>query len=106
MLASPQRLSAIDRLLTSVFLELPASASLPPLLNSSESLPSFLSLPLNASCTDGPVVQASIPAFRTVLLLIGFRILALEGASCPELAGRMPACFAVLARPSKGASPL
>lgn len=71
--APPLRLSAIDRLLaSSVFLRLP-------LPGSPDSLASSLSLPLNAACTDGPVVQASIPAFPTVLLLIGFWVLALEG---------------------------
>lgn len=77
LLPLPQGLSAIDRLLaSSVSLQLPALASLPPLPGSLESLAFFLSLPLNAACTDGPVVQASIPAFMP--LLIGFWILALE----------------------------
>lgn len=80
ILPLPQRLSAIDRLLaSSVFLQLPAPASLPPLLGSPESLAFILSLPLNAACTDGPVIWVSIPAFRTMPLLIGFWILALQG---------------------------
>lgn len=88
LLPLPQRLSAIDRLLaSSVFLQLPAPASLPPLLGAPESLAFFLSLPLNAACTDGPVVQASIPAFTP--LLIGFWTLALEG---PPIQNSLEGC--------------
>lgn len=86
MLPLPQRLSAIDSCRLPpcssgfrVLLRLPAPAALPPLLGSPESLAFFLSAPLDAACTDGPVVQASIPAFCTMLLLIGSRIPALEG---------------------------
>lgn len=80
MLPLPQRLSAIDRLLTSsVFLQLPAPASLPPLPGSPPNPWPSSSVCLNAACTDGPVVQASIPAFCTMPLPIGFWILALEG---------------------------